>query len=302
MAQEEDMEEELATTIIERSTSVFINKDVTEILTLKDSNDDLLAETSITVTVDDPDIATIKILGPMSEDQEIVEGSVLVAQTRENGQKAFLIKGISPGSTKITFEVISEDNSSAVKEELTVNVIDLEAIIQVDKNIGEAPLTVQFFDRSTGKTDTRVWNFGSNDLIISTEKNPEHTFENSGLFNVTLELTQSANFGTVMDKADISICVTPGGVGLPGVIFGTVFDSLSKTPLNRADVLLLTDAGERLQKVGRDGVYRFENVLPGTVIFTVCKPALFECIMEKIDFNGGSLAKNFELMRRAAPQ
>lgn len=295
---QEDSEEELVTTIIEKSTSVFINREVVEILTLKDSNDDLLADKSITATVDDPDIVTISILEPSSEDREIVEGSVLAAKTRENGKKAFSIKGISSGSTKITFQVFGEDDSSLATEELTVNVIDLQAIIQSDKVMGEAPLTVQFFDKSIGKTDTIIWNFGNNDLVINTEKNPVHTFENTGMFDVTLEITQSTNSGTFSDKANVSICVTPGDVGLPGVIFGTVFDPISNSPLNKVKVLLLTDTGEKLQKTGRDGVYRFENVLPGTVIFTVCKPPFFECIVEELSFNGGSLTKNLELTRR----
>lgn len=299
LAQEDG--EETASTIIERSTSVFINKEIIELLTVKDSSDNLLADTPITVTVDEANIASISLLNPVSEDKVVVEGSVLIAQTGENGQKAFLVKGVSSGSTQIKFEVTDKNNTSTVTEKLTVNVIELEAKIQVDKNIGEAPLTVQFFDRSIGKIDTRVWNFGDDDLVISTEKNPEHTFENSGIFNVTLEVTQTTTFGAVTDSAETFVCVSPGGAGLPGVIFGTVFDPVNNTPVNRVDVLLLTDAGERLQKTGRDGVYRFENVLPGTVIFTVCKTPFFECIVEEVDYDGGSLTKNFELTRREIP-
>lgn len=301
LAQEEG-EKEIASTIIEKSTLLLINKGVTEILTLKDSNDNLLTETLITVTVDDSNIATISILNLTSKDLVVAEGSVVIAESGGNGQKAFLIKGVSSGSTKITFEVMNEDDSTTVAEELTVNVIDLEAIIEVDKNIGEAPLTVQFFDRSTGKIDTMIWNFGD-DSEVSTEKNPEHVFADSGIFNITLDLAQITNFGTVTDAATSTVCVIPAGsTGLPGVIFGTVFDPVSNTPLNRVNVMLLTETMDFQKTTGRDGTYRFENVPPGTIIFVVCKMPFFECIREEIAFTGGPLTRNFELMRREIPE
>ena len=299
LAQDND-DDQTPAIVIEKTKTVFINRDFIEIVTLKDVNDELLADTPITVTVDNSDIAAISVLNPSIEDQIVVEGSILIANTGGNGQKAFLIEGKSSGSTKIEFEVISEDNAAPIIEELKVNVIDLEAIIQVDKNFGEAPLTVRFSDISNGKTDTRIWTFRDSDLDISNETNPEHKFENSGIFETTLEIAQGTSFGTVTDKTSISICVTPGGVRLPGVIFGTIFDPITNLPINRVEILLLTDSGERLERTGRDGTYRFENVIPGTLIFTVCKTPFFECIVEEIEYDGGTLTKNFQLVRRGS--
>ena len=299
-------EEDPVSNIIEKTSAVFINSEIVEVIKVRTSEEELLSNVSIDVTVEDPDIATIRVLDPSDGDQVEAEGEILKVQTRENGQKAFLIKGESFGTTKIKFEINNEDDteSESVIEELTVSVIDLEAKIQVDKKLGEAPLTVQFFDRSSGNADTIEWDFGDDDIVISTERNPEHTFEKSGIFDVTLELTQSTAIGTVTQKETVSICVSPANSNLPGVIFGTIFDPVTNTPVRRAEVTLITGQGERLQRTGRNGVYRFEDVLPGMVTFSICKLPFFECLLdENVEYNGGSLSKNFNLMRRdSTPQ
>ena len=299
-------EEDPVSNIIEKTSTVFINSEIVEVIKVRTSDDELLSDVSIDVTVEDSEIVTISILDPSEDDQVVSEGEILIVQTRENGQKAFLIKGVSSGTTKIKFEISNEDDteSESVIEELTVSVIDLEAKIQVDKKLGEAPLTVQFFDRSIGNADTIEWDFGDGDIIISTERNPEHTFERSGIFDVTLTLTQSTGIGTVTQKEMVSICVSPANTNLPGVIFGTIFDPVTNTPVRRAEVILITGQGERIQRTGRSGVFRFEDVLPGMVTFSICKLPFFECLLdENVEFNGGSLSKNFDLKRRdSTPQ
>ena len=292
-------EEDPVSNIIEKSSAVFVNSEIVAVIKAKNSNDELLSKASVVVTVDDSEIATISVLDPSDDDFALSEGEILEVQTRENGQKAFLIRGVSFGTTNIRFEISGEDETESVIEDLTVSVIDLEAKIQVDKRRGEAPLTVQFFDRSIGNPDTIEWDFGDDDVIISTERNPEHTFAREGIFDVTLELTQSTSIGTVTLKDTVSICVSSSMSNLPGVIFGTIFDPVTNTPVRRAEVLLVTGQGERQQLTGRNGVYRFEDVLPGTVNFTICKLPFFECLEEEnFEYSGGALSKNFDLVRR----
>lgn len=299
---EEPVDEETIVTI-DKTSVVLINREITEVLKLQKNKDELLVDEPITVTVDDPLIASISILNPTEDDQVIVKGSVLIAKTGKNGQKAFVIKGLASGSTAITFEVIA-DNGTAdpVVEQLTVNVLELEAVIQADKNIGEAPLDVQFFDKSVPTTNTRIWSFGDGDLSTSDERNPVHTFENSGLFNVTLEVTASFNFGTLTDTTSTSIGVIPADSGLPGSIFGIVFDSDLKVPLSRVEILLLSGNEEKLKVTGRDGAYRFDNVFPGSLIFTLCKGLLYECQVQELTYDGGPLALNFTLKKRELPE
>lgn len=284
-------------TIISRTTTVFINKEFIEIFQIEDSNEIFLADTDISVVVEDSDIASISVFNPTSDDQTIVEGSVLIAKTGANGQKTFVIKGLATGSTKIEFEVIDDDlNTDNVIEILNVEVLGLEAIIEQGDDVGVAPFTVQFFDRSIGKVDSRLWSFDDASVATSSERNPSHTFDTSGLFHVTLNLIQEANIGTITDSASVSVCVIPGdSTGLPGVIFGTVFNPVDNLPIRNVEITMLSGTDERQQKTGRDGTYRFEDVLPGQIIFTVCKAIFYDCIVEDLIFDGGSLPKNFKL-------
>lgn len=289
------------TTVIKKSSSVFVNEESIELITVIDSEDNLINKAMITASVSDPAIAAIDIFDfNVGNDAVTVEGSLVVAETGENGQKAFLVKGLSGGSTDITFEVAN--GTVTTTEILTVNVIDLVAQIEVDKRIGIAPLTTQLFDRSLGKVDTRTWTFG--DGGTSTTKNPAHTYTDSGIFDITLHLSQTTSFGAVTATATATVCVLPKeSPGLPGVIFGTVFNPASNIPINNASVVLLTSTGESTFKTGKDGVYRFEDVSPGTIIISACKPPLFKCsVTDEITYTGDALIQSFELTSRLPPR
>ena len=72
---------------------------------------------------------------------------------------------------------------------------------------GEAPLTVQFRDRSTGAIDSRWWSFGDSG---STLRNPSHTYYNEGIYTVCLTVTGPG--GTSTKCSDIiveSMAVAP---------------------------------------------------------------------------------------------
>jgi PKD repeat protein len=53
-------------------------------------------------------------------------------------------------------------------------------------NSGEAPLTVDFTNTTTGTATEYTWNFGDNSNIV-TNVNPSHTFTEVGTYNVILE-------------------------------------------------------------------------------------------------------------------
>ena len=52
---------------------------------------------------------------------------------------------------------------------------------------GEEPLSVDFTDQSTGYITSWDWAFG--DGATSTEKNPSHTYQDSGTFTVSLTVS-----------------------------------------------------------------------------------------------------------------
>ncbi len=286
-------------TIVTGTVNMMVGSEIIEVIEVKNSSDELLANARITVTVNDPDIASIRILDTTINDQVVVEGRVLVAQAGVNGQKAFVISALLGGPTTIDFEALPEngDQTMLVTETLSLEVLQLQAVIQSDLILGEAPLAVQFFDRSLGKIDKRVWKFEDDDSV-TTDRNPLHTFTDTGIFDVSLEIESAFSIGTITSAATTTICVTPSDVGLPGVIFGTVIDPDRNKPLSGVDMLLISESATKRVRTQRDGLYRFEGILPGTLNFNICKGPLYECIFEEFTFDGASLIKNFQMERK----
>ncbi|WP_167611546.1 PKD domain-containing protein [Maribellus sediminis] len=70
----------------------------------------------------------------------------------------------------------------------------------VDNPLGFAPLTVQFTDKSKFASSWS-WNFGDGSEV-STEQNPQHTFENVGTYTVTLTATNEKG-DSVLVKTDL---------------------------------------------------------------------------------------------------
>ncbi|MFH1931027.1 MAG: PKD domain-containing protein [Pseudomonadota bacterium] len=56
-----------------------------------------------------------------------------------------------------------------------------------DNTIGVAPLTINFTDASAGDITSRLWDFGDNET--STEENPAHTYDNPGIYTVSLSVS-----------------------------------------------------------------------------------------------------------------
>ena len=74
---------------------------------------------------------------------------------------------------------------------------------------GTAPLTVQFNDSSSGTVTSYAWDFG--DGASSTKKNPVHTYTNSGMYNVSLTVTNAAGEDTIIKNDFIQVNPLVGG-------------------------------------------------------------------------------------------
>ncbi|HDL04378.1 MAG TPA: PKD domain-containing protein [candidate division Zixibacteria bacterium] len=68
-----------------------------------------------------------------------------------------------------------------------ITVRDLEAEFMVDEAVGIVPMTVQFTDLSPGSPTSWYWDFGDGEF--STLQNPQHTYNITGEFDVSLEVT-----------------------------------------------------------------------------------------------------------------
>ena len=77
-----------------------------------------------------------------------------------------------------------------------------------DVTSGDAPLTVQFTDQSTGSPASWAWEFG--DGATSTAKSPSHTYGTAGTFGVKLTVTNGAGSDAVMKAGLIAVTEPPG--------------------------------------------------------------------------------------------
>ena len=69
---------------------------------------------------------------------------------------------------------------------------------------GEAPVTVDFIDTSTGDISSHSWDFG--DGGSSTSQNPSHTYSADGVYDVSLTVTGPGG----LDTATCASCITVG--------------------------------------------------------------------------------------------
>ena len=111
---------------------------------------------------------------------------------------------------------------------ITVESPPMSALFNADVTEGMAPLKVNFKDTSMGDPITWLWDFG--DGTTSPEQNPAHTYAASGLYTVTLEVTNlfggtSKNevqnyIGAFASSHDL-VFNTPGLSGTTDITFDT---------------------------------------------------------------------------------
>src|SRR6266851_104710 len=85
--------------------------------------------------------------------------------------------GYAVGSPNSATVIIHEDNDQPPSS--------LTADFTANPTSGNAPLTVQFTDQSTGTITNRDWSFGDSSADSSIQ-NPSHTYNSAGDFTVTL--------------------------------------------------------------------------------------------------------------------
>ena len=101
---------------------------------------------------------------------------------------------------------------------------------------GDAPLTVQFTDTSSGNPTSWLWNFG--DGATSSQRNPSHTYDRGGVFTVNLVVSNNVGsdtgtkFGLVNVTGLLSKIVFDSARDGKNEIYTMNPDGASKTPLS----------------------------------------------------------------------
>jgi PKD repeat protein len=78
----------------------------------------------------------------------------------------------------------------------------------VEPMSGEAPLTVQFTDTSTGSITLWEWDFDNDGTVDSTEQNPSHIYNNLGTYSVCLAVTYPGGSDTETKIDHVTVLVT----------------------------------------------------------------------------------------------
>jgi uncharacterized protein (TIGR02145 family) len=101
----------------------------------------------------------------------------------------------------------SKDNDGGTaSDEITVKLIESPypaADFTADQNRGEAPLTVQFTDQSTKDPTSWLWDFG--DGSTSDAQNPNHVYNEVGLYSVSLTAENGEGSGKETKKYFIKV-------------------------------------------------------------------------------------------------
>ncbi len=138
----------------------------------------------------------------------LLEAGTVVRVTGRNGESSWWQidygggQGWVPATAGTRNQV--EVSPVAIPVPLPVAAFDMEPA-----SGGDAPLEVQFINRSSGSPDHYAWDFGGG--LPSTEQNPMHVFESAGTYQV--RLTAENDLGT--SSATRSIVVTQPTVLLP---------------------------------------------------------------------------------------
>ncbi|MDR2855913.1 MAG: PKD domain-containing protein [Methanomicrobiales archaeon] len=91
---------------------------------------------------------------------------------------------------------------------------NLIAAFTADITAGSNPLRVAFTDLSTGNPTMWYWEFGDGE--VSTERNPVHTYQKIGLFDVTLTVSHEINEN---QKIELSYILVTGTLPPPVAMF-----------------------------------------------------------------------------------
>lgn len=117
----------------------------------------------------------------------------------------------SPGSYAVSLTVsnASGSNTKAQAGYITVNLAPPTAGFYGTPLSGPAPLTVSFFDQSSGSPTSWLWDFG--DGSTSSQQNPTHRYDNPGNYSVTLAVTAATGTATKTFTGYVKVAAPPVG-------------------------------------------------------------------------------------------
>ncbi len=168
-----------------------------------------------------PDSITWNWTDPVSSDFDYV--MIYLNEVFQNnlthGLESYTASGLSPSTsytigtrTVGTTGLINEtwvNHTAMTAPDSDPGISPPEAQFNANSTSGNAPLTIQFNDTSTGDITSYEWDFG--DGANSTEKNPVHTYTSYGMYNVSFTVTNTAGEDTIIKNNFIQVNPMVGG-------------------------------------------------------------------------------------------
>ncbi len=96
----------------------------------------------------------------------------------------------------------SAGSNTSAPQAITVNAAAVAPVagFTLDTNTGDAPLTVNFTNASTGDNLTYAWDFGDGSPV-SAEQNPSHVYNQAGTYNASLTATNNVGTNTTAPQS-----------------------------------------------------------------------------------------------------
>jgi len=110
------------------------------------------------------------------------DGNGIVDSTEQNPSHKYMEAGVY--TVSLTVSDVTWVTETKV-DYITV-LIPLQAEFSASPGQGDAPLTVDFTDESTGNISYWEWDFDDDGVVDSTEQNPSHTYMEAGVYTVSL--------------------------------------------------------------------------------------------------------------------
>ena len=156
---------------------------------------------------------TSKDKNPVHTFNKTGQYAVTMTASNENGSNAL---------TKSSYIIVSSSLNAPV------------AFFSASPTSGNVPLTVSFADQSTGSPTSWNWNFG--DGNTSTERNPVHKYNKTGIYSVSMTASNAGGSDGVQKSKYINVSSSGGAVSNPSLIVpATAFlatPTLGSVPLN----------------------------------------------------------------------
>ncbi|MEM0992350.1 MAG: PKD domain-containing protein [Bacteroidota bacterium] len=113
-----------------------------------------------------------------------------------------------PGVYTVTLVAINECGESSRRVDIAVGSAPL-ALFSSSTNMGCFPITIQFFNQSTGLIDDLIWQFPGGQPSESTEENPRITYNAPGRYSVSLGVRNELGLDQLEKDSFITILPSP---------------------------------------------------------------------------------------------